>query len=353
LKAPITSRQRAVAAMIGQTTDRAACVPLIDNSYSAAVLGALVSECFINPSRHAESLAACLEKHPRIDGLSINLCLSDEIILERERTADGWLIQTTGGLTWYVPYNDIGTVSRREIVSFDDPRLVSENPFKAGALNTLAALPPAMVQSHMTLAGVTGAFSQLAFLMGLERVLLATIDDPDGLYRAIEKRLPLALAWVDEAACLDPAAIWIGEGFASSNLISPKVYRDFVLPFEKKLCERIHGYKIPSVLHICGRLANAQLDLIATSGADCLEIDWPVDPVQARTRLGPAIALKGNLNTTTLVQATPEIVYRLSRELLDAMKNQPGFILSSGCALGRDTPPANVDAMVQAALEAD
>ena len=348
MSSTMTSRQRAAAALRGQATDRTACVPLIDNSYSAAVLGVPVSECFLSPARHAESLATCLERHPRIDGLSINLCLADEIILGRERTADGWLVQTTGGLTWYVPYNDIGTVSRREIVSFDDPRLLTEIPFKAGALNTLAALPQAVRQSHMVLAGITGAFSQLTFLMGLERVLLATVDEPDSLYQAIEKRLPLALEWADETARLDPAAIWIGEGFASSNLISPKVYRDFVLPFERKLCERIRELGIPSVLHICGRLAPAALDAIATSGADCLEIDWPVDPLQARARLGPGMALKGNLNTTTLVQAGPETIYQLSKNLLDSMEAQPGFILSSGCALGRDTPQINVDAMTQA-----
>jgi uroporphyrinogen decarboxylase len=287
-------------------------------------------------------------RHPQIDGLSINLCLADEIILGRERTSDGWLVQTTGGLTWSVPYNDIGTVSGREITSFDDPRLVSDNPFKAGPLGTLAALPRAMLQSHLVLAGVTGPFSQVAFLMGLERVLLATVDDPEGLYRAIEKRLPHALEWVDQTAPYDPPAIWIGEGVASSNLISPKVYRDFVLPFEKKLCERIRAAGIPSVLHICGRLAPAELDLIATSGVDCLEADWPMDLVGARSRLGAGMALKGNLNTTTLVQAGPETIERISRELVDSLENQPGFILSSGCALGRDTPPENVEAMARA-----
>jgi hypothetical protein len=350
MEAPLTSRQRASAALMGQSSDRTACVPLIDNSYSAGALGVPVSECFINPIRHAESLASCLDRHPRIDGLSVNLCLADEIILGRERTGDGWLVQTTGGLTWSVPFNDIGSVSSREIESFDDPRLLTENPFQAGALTTLAALPAALRRSHLVMGGVTGPFSQLAFLMGLERVLLATVDDPTGLYRAIEKRLPLALAWVDETARLDPGAIWVGEGFASSNLISPKVYREFVLPFEKIVFEKIRSVGAPGVLHICGRLAAGELDLIGTSGADCLEIDWPVNPVQARARLGTGMALKGNLNTTTLLQSGPETVYDLSLGLLDEMKGQPGFILSSGCALGRDTPPANVDAMAEAAV---
>ena len=350
MEAPFSPRQRAVAALRCQATDRACCVPLIDNSYSAAVLGAPVSACFLDPRLHAESLAACLDRHPLIDGLSINLGLADEIISARRRTADGWLVETTGGLTWNVPENDIGSVCKREIVSFDDPRLRDENPFQPAVLRTLEALPAAYRQRWLVNAGVTGPFSQVAFLLGLERTLLATVDDPAGLRRAIDLRLPLALAWVDALAAYDPAAVWIGEGFASSSLISPAVYREFVLPYEQEVCKRVHAIGLPCVLHICGKLAPGALDLIATSGVDCLEADWPVDLVQARARLGPGVALKGNLNTTTLVQADAETIFKLSSELLEKMGRRPGYLLSSGCALGRDTPPANVDAMARAAL---
>jgi uroporphyrinogen decarboxylase len=348
MSALLTSRQRTAAALACQPVDRVPCVPLIDNSYAASVLGVPVSECFIDPNRHAEALTACMERHPGADGFSINLCLADEIILSRQRTRDGWLINTTGGITWAVPFNDVGSVCEREILSFEDPRLDSEDPFRAGALETLRATPQAIREAYFVNAGVTGPFSQVVFLMGLERVLLATVDDPDGLRRAIEKRLPVALDWVDETMPYDPSAFWIGEGLASSSLIGPKIYRDFVLPYEKLVAERIHAWGKPCVLHICGKLAPAALELIPTSGIDCLEADWPVDLANARARMGKGIALKGNLNTTTLVQASPETIYRLSRELVESIGREPGFLLSSGCALGRDTPPANVEAMAKA-----
>ena len=82
------------------------------------------------------------------------------------------------------------------------------------------------------------------------------------------------------------------------------------------------------------------------------EADWLVDLAFARQRMGNRVALKGNLNTTTLVQAGPKTIYDLSRELMKTRGLEKGFILSSGCALGRDTPPANVDAMAQAAVDA-
>ncbi len=181
----MTSRQRAVAAMFGQPVDRLPCVPLIDNSYSAAVLGVPVSECFLHPETHAASLAGCLDRHPLIDGFSINWCLADEVILSRERTSSGWLVHTTGGMTVTVPLNDVGSVSACEIVSFDDPRLSVDNPFLPGLIQTLQALPPAIRQNTLVNCGVTGPFSQVEFLMGLDRVMYATLDDPAGLRRAM------------------------------------------------------------------------------------------------------------------------------------------------------------------------
>ncbi len=166
-----------------------------------------------------------------------------------------------------------------------------------------------------------------------------------------DKRVPLTLDWIDAFAQYSPSSFWIGEGVASSSVISPRAYQEFVLPYEKIMAEKMRQLGIPSVLHICGKIVPAALDLIATSGVDCLEADWLVDLAFARQRMGSRVALKGNLNTTTLVQAGPETIYALARELIKTPGLEKGFILSSGCALGRDTPPANVDAMAQAALD--
>ena len=347
MNAVLTSRQRTAAALTCQAVDRVPCVPLIDNSYAAGGQGVPVSECFMDPVRHAEALTASLELHPGVDGFSINLCLADEVTLSRQRTPDGWVVNTTGGITWEVPFNDIGSVAEREIVSFDDPRLNSDDPFSAGALATLRATPRAIRRDYGVFAGVMGPFSQIGFLMGLDRLLLATVDDPSGLRRAIESRLPLTMDWVDQTMEYDPCAFWVGEGLATSSMISPETYREFVLPYERIVAQRIHSWDRPCVLHICGKLAPATLKLIPSSGADCLEADWPVDLVTARGLMGDRVALKGNLNTTTLVQASPETIHRLCKELLGSIGREPGFLLSSGCALGRDTPPANVQAMAQ------
>jgi MtaA/CmuA family methyltransferase len=186
--------------------------------------------------------------------------------------------------------------------------------------------------------------------MGLNQVLIATIENPMQLHKAIEKRLPLTYRWIEEMVEFNPACIWIGEGFASSSLISPKCYREFVLPYEQAVADKIHQYGIPCLLHICGK-TEPIIEIVPETGVDCMEVDWQVDIVKAKACIGNKIALKGNLNTTSLVLAGPEEIYKQSLVLIQEVSAGGGYILSSGCALGRDTPPENVDAMVQAVLD--
>ena len=142
-------------------------------------------------------------------------------------------------------------------------------------------------------------------------------------------------------------SVWIGEGMASGSLISSPHYAAFVLPFEQQVTSRLREFGVPSALHICGRADNL-LEEMARSGADCLEIDWQVDLTAAKCRIGSEVALKGNLHTSKLAQSSPVQVYHDARSAIEAAGLEGAFILSSGCALGRDTPAENVDAMARA-----
>jgi hypothetical protein len=97
-------------------------VPLIDASYAAACYGVPVSECFLNPESHARALLSCLERHPDIDGLSINIGIAPQVVRERVRTPDGWLVTTLDGSVWHVPLNDIGTPIRHLLRSWGPPK---------------------------------------------------------------------------------------------------------------------------------------------------------------------------------------------------------------------------------------
>jgi len=325
-------------------------VPLIDTSYAARCLGVPVSECFLNPCLHARALARALERHPGIDGLSINIGLTPGMIREQERTVEGRRIRPVDGVEWFQPWDDIGTPSRHEVTSFSDARLRGPNIFREHIAATLRAIPEKILRGYHISAGLTGPYSQVVFTVGLERALDAITGEPEALLAAVRARVRYTLEWAEELAGLGAASVWIGEGFASNSLISPRQYETFVMPFQRMVAGRLRELGVPSVVHICGK-AEKMLERIAATGADCFEADWPVDVAGAQRRIGDRMALKGNLHTTRLLEASAEEIYRESLALLRAAWPGGGFILSSGCALGRDTPPANVDAMARAARD--
>ena len=340
-------RERAVAALRGEIPDRVPCVPLVDTSYAAACAKLPVAECFINPEAYAAALVATLDRHPDIDGVSINIGLSDDVFVDHRIENGTHHIKTTGGLTWMVPANDIGSIETCEIADFSDSRIATDEYLMKACLRTLRAIPLKYREKYLINTTVTGPFSQVAFLVGMDGIMMGTIDDEEALLAAIRQRVPFALQWVDALKELDPGCIWIGEGFASNSLLSGGSYRKFVMPFEKLVVDRIHEIGKTSILHICGKL-DQSLESLLETGSDGVEIDWQVDIPQAKRRVGEKITLKGNLNTTKLVNAKPDEVYALASEAVRQGKPGGRFILSSGCCLGRDTPPENVDAMVRA-----
>ena len=142
----------------------------------------------------------------------------------------------------------------------------------------------------------------------------------------------------------------IGDAFAGPNLISPALYQRFALQAETDLTREVQAADIPFSIHICGNTNRIIADMGST-GASILEVDWQLDMAVARQSVPASTVLMGNVNPSApLVLGTPEDVDRAARQAIEATGGR-GFFLSSGCAIGRNTPPENMRALVAAATK--
>jgi uroporphyrinogen decarboxylase len=74
------------------------------------------------------------------------------------------------------------------------------------------------------------------------------------------------------------------------------------------------------------------------------------DLAEIKRLYGHKLTLKGNLHTTqVMLRGTPEEVAAASRQAIDDAAAGGRFILSTGDQCGRDTPDANLRAMVETA----
>ena len=331
-----TGRQRVEAALRRRECDRLPCFPLIDVCYAAAHAGLAMAQVQLDPAVHAAALAQCVRELP-VDGVYINLCLDPRQARAAVRRDGKYTVVLDDCLEVQFAENDVAAVSRTDVRRLDDPRIERAELFHPDMLATFQAMPAEVRQRAAVCVGLTGAFSQLGFLLGLENLLLAMVDQPAAVDEALRKRQAVALRQAEEICDAGGRFIWIGEGMASGSLIGPAMYRRFVLPHERELTRRIRELGGLTLLHICGD-TTATLEAIAESGVDGCDVDFPTNWQAAARVLGPVMGLKGNVNPMLFL---PENVDRLADACETTIRSAPprGFILSTGCLVPRDSTP--------------
>jgi uroporphyrinogen decarboxylase len=140
-----------------------------------------------------------------------------------------------------------------------------------------------------------------------------------------------------------------GDSPAGPEMISPQMYRELALPYEKRIAEQAHATGLPYLLHICGNTSPILHDLVE-SGADGIELDYKTDAQQAHDLLMDRICFVGNIDPSgVLALGTADQVRRATARLLAIFSDTPRFILNAGCAIPPNTPPQNLRAMIAAA----
>ena len=88
------------------------------------------------------------------------------------------------------------------------------------------------------------------------------------------------------------------------------------------------------------------LESMAGAGADVVGVDWRTSLADARARLGPDVAVQGNLDPVVLFADLPEIE-RQTRRILEQAGGRPGHIFNLGHGILPETPIEHVSALVR------
>ena len=102
---------------------------------------------------------------------------------------------------------------------------------------------------------------------------------------------------------------------------------------------------VPIIVFSLGTHGNWD-DLLAT-GASVLGIDWQFSLAHARRLLPADIALQGNLAPALLGDATPDIVAKETRAVLEAMRGRKGHVFNLGHGVPPNAKLENIAALVE------
>ncbi len=194
---------------------------------------------------------------------------------------------------------------------------------------------------------VEGPCAEGSDLRGINRLMTDFFDDPDFVRDLFEMIVDNALRFA--TAQIQAGADIIGIGDAAASLVGPKVYSEFVWPFEKKLVDGIHAAGGRARLHICGNTRRI-LEPMGRLGCEIVDLDFLAPLGEARAQMVAGQVLLGNIDPVkVLLKGTPESI---TAALAECHK-QAGrdYIVSAGCEVVRDTPEANMRALCEYALQ--
>jgi uroporphyrinogen decarboxylase len=124
-------------------------------------------------------------------------------------------------------------------------------------------------------------------------------------------------------------------------------YERFVAPAMQRLFDAIDDLGVPRIVFGVG--TGHLLESLAATGAEAVGLDWRVPLSEGRTRLGPDVALQGNLDPAVCL-APWEVVEQRVLEILDAAPAE-GHVFNLGHGVLPETPPETLTRIVDLVRE--
>jgi uroporphyrinogen decarboxylase len=199
-----------------------------------------------------------------------------------------------------------------------------------------------------------GILSMVGQITGVERICRWMIKKPELVHRLcrIVSDFLVAMAeyWV---ATFGPEHLLPHDGAPteSNQIISPKQFEEFCLPYYKEVHGKLLALGIKHIdMHICGE-HNLNLPYwaqIPMGDPGIVSFGHEVD-LETASRYFPNDIIQGNVEPAVIQTGTPEEVYEVSRVCIEkGEKHRAGFILAPGCELPTKAPPYNVWVMRKA-----
>ena len=200
------------------------------------------------------------------------------------------------------------------------------------------------------------AFEFSHYLRGLDNLLVDYIENPD-LAKRLARMVTDYKKRVAERAIEEGAdVILTGDDYAyrTAPIMSPKLFREFILPYLKEMVDLAKRKGVPFIKHTDGNIWSI-LDMMVDAGIDALD---PIEPIagmdigKVKELYGDRIALIGNIDCTeVLTHGTLDEVESAVKETIAKAGVGGGYILASSNSIHPAVNPNNYRKMVESARE--
>jgi uroporphyrinogen decarboxylase len=196
---------------------------------------------------------------------------------------------------------------------------------------------------------IAGPWTIAVGLRGALNILRDSVNDPDFIHELMEITSQTTIKFTE---ALSEIGVGVGysEAPASCDLISPKMYREFVFPYHKKIVDHFKAIKVGVGLHVCGN-ANPILDDLVSTGVSNISVDSGTDLANAAKAARGKAVLIGNVPTDMFLAESKTDMKKSVEECLAKISDDSGYLLAPGCEVPTIAPPEKIDWFMQLAKE--
>lgn len=225
-----------------------------------------------------------------------------------------------------------------DLERYQPPLVYAERFFDPQAVDALRTHYP----DHCLFFGThIGPFMNAYMAMGLDRFCLRITEDAAFIHALLAARTAWCLAVFGRAVALGAEVIVMGDDAAHHGgpLISPAMWREFVLPYHRRIVETL---PVPVIWHSDGNITKLLPMAVEAGFAGIHGLEpWSMSLPAVKAAYGDKLVLMGNADVRLLCDAKVEAVRGEIRRCLD-QGGMRGYMFSSCNSIFPGMKPAAV-----------
>lgn len=354
MKQELTNRERIIATLHKKEVDRLCWSPLIDSYFINSLYLQNINMDIIEAMRYIGN--DIMERH-----VASPLPVSKNVSVEEKWSADGKVkrinyITPVGtiyeekklsGETIYTSKHLIETLEDVQIYQYIAENTTFNDDIKAFVERNQYIGDDGMATPE---APMTPIQSLLQDKAGVENTVFLMADYPDEMDELLE-----AMHERNKRECevlaKYPAEVVIGYEDTSSTVMSRNMFQNYSAPQIDDYADIFHNSGKVYITHMCGKLSAFAQDIGAgkQDGIDsvCPPTTGDFCAWDARSAWGPDKVIIGGIEPPALARMNVEQTLAYVDEIMQRMKGQRGFILSTGDATSFGTPIENLIAITK------
>ncbi len=190
-------------------------------------------------------------------------------------------------------------------------------------------------------------FGKLRDWIGIENIALLLYDDPVWFEEMVETVTNCILGTMtrifETGAKIDACSMWEDMAYNRGPLISPRHFKQFLVPRYRKITDLLHKYGVDVCWIDCDGKIDKLAPLWLDAGVNCmfpLEIGtWGADPLAFRREYGKDMLLMGGFDKHSLAKSKAAISAEIDR--LTPLVEEGGFIPFCDHRVPPDVPLEN------------